>query len=233
MKKIIFLFCFLLSNQALAAGLDEDNYQNYPSSELGSLPSIHDIKIEQKSVFGDFFFKPALSIEYNAPRISRSGANSSFRVSGALFHQVGDLQNIALGGNFRVHKHLGFNANWVQSELVNSELQGMGTLSERAQFSFDQYNLSALFYVPVIENFFEIFAEGGVADMRGRLTYTPAGGSAVNETSHQTVGLYGAGFQIILNEKDTIRLSWQRYAGKIGLINSDYSTMRVGYLMSF
>jgi len=143
------------------------------------------------------------------------------------------LENLALGGNFRVHKHLGFNANWVQSDLTNSSLQSAGTLSERAQFTFDQYNLSALFYIPIVENFFEIFAEGGVADMRGQLTYTPLYGSSVNQKSHQTVGIYGAGFQILLNEKDTIRFSGQRYSGRIGLINSDYSTMRVGYLVAF
>ncbi len=232
MKK---LFCLALffAQSSFAQGPVGEGYQHFPNSDTGSLPSIHNIKVEQKSAFGEFFFKPAFSIEYNAPRISKSGVNSLFKVSGTFFHQVGDLQNIALGGNFRVHKYLGFNANWVQSELVNSELQGIGNLSQRAQFSFDQYNLSALFYVPVIENFFEIFAEGGLADMRGRLTYAPINGSTVTETSHQTVGLYGAGFQIILNEKDTIRLSWQRYAGRIGLINSDYSTMRVGYLAAF
>lgn len=225
MKKLLCLFV-LFTHSAFAQGLHEN--QSYPYPHPHPLPSIYNIQVEQKSVFGEFFFKPSLSIEYHAPRISESGVNSRFKASGTFFHQVGDLQNIAIGGNFRVHKYLGFNANWVQSDLTNSELQGQGSLSNRAQFRFDQYNLSALFYIPVIENFFEIFAEGGLADMRSQLTY-----NSVKNTSHETVGLYGAGFQIILNEKDALRLSWQRYAGRIGLINSEYSAMRIGYLRAF
>lgn len=225
MKKLICLFV-LFTHSALAQGLTDG--RNLPPAKPNQLPSIHNIQVEQKPVFGGFFFKPMLSIEYHAPRISSSGVNSEFKVSGTLFHQIGDLQNIAIGGNFRVHKYLGLNANWVQSDMTNSSLQGLAALSNRAQFRFDQYNLSALFYVPVIENFFEIFAEGGLADMRSQLTYND-----VRNTSHETVGLYGAGFQFIFNEKDALRLSWQRYAGRIGLINSEYSAMRIGYLRAF
>ncbi len=233
MKKLLCFVFFFTAQSSLAQGPVGDDYQNFPQPKSDQIPSIHNIQVEQKPSFGEFFFKPYFSIEYNAPKISKSGVNSNFKVSGAFFHQMHALENLALGGNFRVHKYLGFNTNWVQSDLTNSSLQSVGTLSERAQFTFDQYNLSALFYIPIIENFFEIFAEGGVADIRGKLTYTPLGGSAVNQTSHQTAGIYGAGFQILLNEKDTIRLSWQRYSGRIGLINSDYSTMRVGYLVAF
>lgn len=222
MKK---LFCLVLlfAQSAFAQGLSGS--RDLSTSNVGSsLPSVYDSQITQSS----FFFKPALSIEYNAPRISESGVNSEFKSSGTIFHQMGHLQNIALGGNFRVHQHLGFNANWVQSDMTNSELQGMGTLSNRAQFKFDQYNFSALFYTPKFSNLFEAFFEGGVADMRSKLTY-----NNVRSTSHQTLGFYGVGLQMYLSEKDVLRLSWQKYAGRIALINSEYSTMRIGYLRSF
>lgn len=236
MKKLLCFLTFFAQFSPLGALAQSpaQDYQNHYQRQSTHFPSVHNIRVKQESPFGDFFFKPSLSIEYNAPRISGSGVNSNFKVSGALFHQVSDLQNVSIGGNFRIHKYLGFNANWVQSDLVNSELQGVtGDLSERAQFRFDQYNLSALFYVPAVANLFEVFAEGGVADIRSRLTYSTTPNNPVNETSHEIVGFYGAGFQILLNEENAFRLSWQRYMGRIGLINSNYSTMRVGYLMAF
>lgn len=232
MKKL-FCFIFFLSQSALARDHIDDDYRHLPSAGGSNiLSSVYDVKLKQEPAFGNFFLKPALSVEYNAPRISESGVNSGFKNSGTIFHQIGDIKNIAIGTNIRVHKYWGINVNWVQSELVNSSLQGVGSLSERARFDFDQYNLSGLFYITAIPKFFEVFAEGGIADMRGKLTYAIKGNSVIAK-SHETRGFYGAGFQIILNEKDTIRLSWQKYAGRIGLIDSEYSLMRVGYLMSF
>ena len=229
MKRFVFIAFLILANQAFASGRIIDDQQNSSMN----LPSVKTIKVKQESVFGDFFFKPSLSIEYSAPRFLKSGVNSDSKSSGTIFRQIGDINNFAIGGNFRVHKYLGFNANWAQGTMLNSELQGQGALSGRAQFSFDQYNLSALFYVPAIENFFEIFAEGGVTDFRSKLKYGAPNGAAINEKSHDTLGFYGAGFQFKLNEKDAIRVSWQRYCGRIALMDSQYSTMRIGYLMAF
>jgi hypothetical protein len=230
MKKIFFLAFLLAFESALAKG--PTDYQNFPNQKNPqNLPSIKTVA-EQKSAFGELFFKPSLSLEYNAPRFSQSGQNSSFKNSGTIFHQLGDLSNIAIGGNFRVHKYLGFNANWVQSELLNSRLQGEDVLTHRAKLKFDQYNFSALFYIPAVENLFEIFAEGGVSDLRGRMVYSTASGDFSQKT-HETVGFYGAGFQIVVNEKDSIRFSWQRYTGRVGPTDSQYSTTRIGYLRAF
>lgn len=227
MKKLICLFVLFFANQALADRIPEDN-----KNSGTSLPSVYDIKVKKSSTFGEFFFKPSLSIEYNATRFVKSGVNSSFRNAGTLINQLEDLNNVAIGGNFRVHKYLGFNANWAQGEMVNNQLQGQ-KISSRANYSFDQYNLSALLYVPAIENFFEAFLEGGVTDMRSRLKYGSSSGAAITQKSHETLGFYGAGFQFILNENDTIRVSWQRYSGRVALLGSEYTTTRIGYLRAF
>jgi len=229
MKKIFLLALFFLSTQAFASGriVDVDPVPQNIS------PSSKNFGAKNKSIFSDFFFKPAFSLEYSAPRFVKSGVNSDSKSNGTIFRQIGDINNFAVGGNFRVHKYLGFNANWAQGDMLNAELQGQQSLSERAKFSFDQYNFSALFYIPAVENLFEIFAEGGVTDMRGKLKYGDSSGAAVIQKSHETLGFYGAGFQITLNEKDAIRVSWQKYCGRVALMNSEYSTMRIGYLMRF
>ncbi len=179
-----------------------------------------------------FFLKPSVSIEYVAPKIVKSGVNSEFRTSGNLFHQIGDISNFAIGGNLRVHKYLGFNANWVQIDLKNSQLQGAGSLSDRAQLGFDQYNLSTLVYYPVVKDLFELFVEGGASDVRSRLTYSE-NGNHVDQRKHQTVGFYGVGFQVNASDKDLIRFAWHRYAGRKAFIESEYSDIRIGYLRSF
>lgn len=179
-----------------------------------------------------FFLKPSISIEYVAPKIVRSGVNSEFKTSGNLFHQIGDISNFAIGGNLRVHKYLGFNANWVQIDLKNSQLQGAGNLSDRAQLGFDQYNLSTLVYYPVVKDLFELFFEGGASDIRSRLTYSE-NGTHFDEKNHETVGFYGVGFQINASDKDSVRFAWHRYAGRRALIDSEYSDIRIGYLRSF
>lgn len=205
MKKLLCLICFFASQTALAKDLIK-------SDEL--------------------FFKPALTIEYSAPRFSRSGVNSDFSSDGTIARQFSNFDNIALGGNFRVHKYLGFNANWYKGRMLNSELQGQPTLSDRAKYTFDQYNFSALIYIPAVENLFEAFIEGGVSDIRSRLQYGVDNVASV-EKSHETVGFYGVGFQFNMTDKDLIRLSWQRYAGRIALVNTEYTTTRIGYLRTF
>jgi hypothetical protein len=47
--------------------------------------------------------------------------------------------------------------------------------------------------------------------------------------------LFGAGFQLtpFTKSEDAIRFSFQRYAPNLGLIHSDYTTVRVGYMKAF
>jgi len=233
LKKIFFLtaiFAFL--NCQVFAQSPADDYQKTPRSKQPPLPSVNTIRVKTAPTHG-FFFKPSLSIEYNAPEVSGGGTNTDFKTSDDLFHQLREIENIALGFNFRLHRYLGFNANWVQSDLDNASLQDVGALSRKANFRIDQYNFSALFYVPLVENLFEVFAEGGVSDMTSKLNYANASGVFLERKAHETTGLYGAGFQLTLNENNAIRFSVQKYYGKLALLDSHYSTVRIGYLRSF
>ncbi|MBM3579895.1 MAG: porin family protein [Alphaproteobacteria bacterium] len=234
MKKIFsFITIFLCITASSFAHDHVNDYQKFPHPKQTPLPSIYEIKVPQQTAFDSFFFKPSLSIEYNAPRVFHGGTNADFRVDGGLFHQLSIPTNIALGGNFRVHRYLGFNINWAQSTLINSNLKDVGTLSDRAKFKIDHTNISALFYAPIAENIFEIFGEAGVSDMRSRLTYSNANNVATLSKTHETVGFYGAGFQFLINDRSALRFSWQRYAGKLGLLDANYETIRIGYLRSF
>ncbi|MFA9231770.1 MAG: hypothetical protein ACEQSU_13665, partial [Microgenomates group bacterium] len=67
-----------------------------------------------------FFFQPAISIEYSAPALSNG--NDKYFKSNNFSKQISGFDNIALGGNFRIHKFLGFNANWVQGSLNSNSL---------------------------------------------------------------------------------------------------------------
>lgn len=181
----------------------------------------------------ELFFTPAATIEYSAPVLSGGGVNSEFTTNN-FGKQMSHFQNIALGANFRVHKFLGFNANWAQTELKNDSLQNIGSLSQEARFKLNQYNFSLLAYMP-IDKRFELFAEGGVADVNSKLTYVTSAGLSVNNKAHETMGLYGLGFQAKLceNADDAIRVSFQKYTGKLALTNTYYTTVRIGYLKAF
>lgn len=181
-----------------------------------------------------FFFKPFLSLEYSAPVTSSGGSNADFRTNN-FGKQLRGFENIALGANVRVHKFLGFNANWAQTELNSSVVQDVGGLSRRAYFKLDQYNFSTLAYAPIIEKTFELFAEAGVSDMVSRLTYARTDSTIVDRKAHETIGFYGAGFQAYLSREsdDAIRFSVQKYAGKQALLDTNFTTVRIGYLKSF
>lgn len=193
---------------------------------LFSLPSFAKISDE-------FFFTPAATIEYSAPVLTGGGVNADMRTNN-FGKQMSHLQNIAFGGNFRLHKLLGFNANWAQTELKNDSLQNIGSLSQEAHFKLDQYNFSALVYAP-INNRLELFAEAGVSDVNSKLTYVTSAGTSVSRKDHETMGLYGLGFQAKLceNSEDVIRISFQKYTGKLALTNTYYTTVRIGYLKAF
>ncbi len=179
-----------------------------------------------------FFFKPFISIEYSAPALS-SGVNKNFK-SNNFGKQISGFENIALGGNFRLHKFLGFNANWFQGSLNDNSLQDVGYLNNKARFKFDQYNFSALAYLPA-NDFFEFFAEAGVADIHSRLNYVKNDSTAIKNKAHETKAILGAGFQFKPCKKsdDMIRLSFQKYSGKLALLDTNYSTVRIGYLKAF
>lgn len=181
-----------------------------------------------------FFFKPYLSIEYSAPDISGGGTNVNFKTSQNFFSQMRDLENLALGGNFRVHKNLGFNINWAQTDMENYALQAApGGLTRKANFRLDQYNFTALGYFPVVKDSFELFVEGGAADITSKLNYAGLDGVFHENKAHETKAVYGAGFQLYVNPNNIVRFSVQKYAGKLALLDSHFTTIRIGYLASF
>lgn len=211
---LIFLsFCFqalITSSQALG---DERKGSSYSKS--------------------DFFFEPALSLEYNIPVVSGAGDNKKFTNSEHFFKQVYNLENIAIGAHIRFHESFGLNANWVQTNMNSTSLQHREPLAKEAIYKVDHYNFSLLTFLPIIPRFFEFFGETGVAHIRNELAYTTLGNRLILEKSNQSRAFYGVGAQIALNSLTTIRISGQRYVGNFGLIGSDYSTVRVGFLRFF
>jgi hypothetical protein len=199
---------------------------------LSALISMLSFQVSAKNQDG-FFFQPSATIEYSAPAL-RGGGENGFMRSNNFGKQISGLENFTVGGNFRVHKNLGFNANWAQSALHNSALPDVGALGLEARFKIDHYNFSALGYLKANE-IIEFFAEAGVSDMSSRLNFVRADGSVTNRKAHETKALYGAGLQFKPNQKsqDQIRLSFQKYAGKLALLDSNYTTVRIGYLKAF
>ena len=232
MKRTIFLAAFLAIFSANSfAQSPADDYQRTRKSKQPALPSVHTLHLQQQSE--KFFLRPFLSVEYSAPTITGGGSNADFKTN--IFEkQVKDLENIALGLNVRVHDFLGFNANWAQTELNNTALQGF-SLAQKARFNLDHYNLSALVYFPLEKNLFEIFAEAGISDMNSKLRYTTSNGDFTSRKAHETMAFYGGGFQLnpFQNSKNAIRFSCQKYSGKLALLNSHYAVVRVGYLHEF
>lgn len=190
---------------------------------------------DAKKIFSNnnFYIKPALSIEYNAPRISGAGNNKNFSTTEHIFKQIYNLENIAIGAHIRFHDNFGLNVNWVQTDLDSIALKNAQPLAKKALYKIDHYNFSLLTFVPVIKNFFELFGEFGLSDMRGNLSYMDINGKSIIRGSHQTRFFYSAGLQISLNDINTFRFSAQRYVGKVGLIDSDYTTVRIGFLRFF
>lgn len=181
-----------------------------------------------------FFLKSFATLEYSAPEISGGGVNTNFK-SEDIFDQLKDLNNLALGMHFRIHKFVGLNANVQKTEMENSSVPAAIDLSKKAEFNAQHFNFSALFYAPIIEDMFELFAEIGVADFNSKLTYTTSGGTFFQQKAHETKGIYGIGFQVNVSEEsdDAIRFSYQKYAGKLALLDANYATVRLGYIKSF
>ena len=184
-------------------------------------------------VADNFYLKPFATIEYSAPVITNGGSNSEFKTHN-FGQQLRHFDNIAIGGSLRVHKNLGFNLNWAKTELKNDTLQNIGALSQEARFKMNQINLTALGYAPLSEAF-EAFAELGVADINSRLHYATAVGAGANRKAHETKMVYGLGLQFkpCPMSDDAIRLSFQKYAGRMGLLNAQLTTVRIGYMKAF
>lgn len=180
-----------------------------------------------------FYIQPALTLEYNMPSISGSGDNKRFNNQDHVIKQLYNFENIAVGGHIRFHDNLGINVNWVQSSLDSPVLQHIGILSKDAVYKIDHYNFSFLTFIPIVKEFFDIFAETGVADIRSNLTYQESSQVFVKKNTHETRFFYGLGSQIAINDVSTIRFSIQRYVGSVGLINSDYTTVRLGFVRYF
>ncbi len=181
-----------------------------------------------------FFFEPFLSAEYSAPRLSGNGENSKFKTNN-IVKQIFAFDNIALGMHGRVHKYAGFNINWAQTDLSSTQMQNY-VLSKKANYSLNYANVSALFFVPLIEDSkVEIFAELGASDMQSKISIFETSGDFTKKHSHQTVAFYGAGFQVLPFESsnDAIRMSFLRYAGKIALLDTNLTVVRLGYIKSF
>lgn len=180
----------------------------------------------------EFFFQPAVTIEYSAPALS-NGVSKKF-TSNNFSKQLNGFENIAIGANVRVHKFLGFNANWFQGALHGHETQGTGYLHNQARYKFDQVNLSTLLYFPLMREV-ELFAEAGVADINAKFNYIANNGTVVHQTSHKLKNFYGLGFQFKLckDSQDAIRLSYQKYSGKLALLDANYATVRIGYVKAF
>ncbi len=172
------------------------------------------------------------TIELGKSVMSNQSINSKFENSNDFFENLRQFEDIALGAHIRFGL-LGVNLNWSQTTLKNTRLNGYNSLENSAKYKSDQINATALFFLPIIPTRAELFLEAGAVDIGSKLHYTPTGGTKVQRKSHETVGLYGIGAQISPFGGDFIRLSAQRYIGKIGLLDTEYTTFRLGYLKSF
>lgn len=224
MKKKILAVIILMffANETLAQVEGGDDYKRGTSVA----------KFKQPIVQSQLVSQPYISIEYSAPRFSHNNKPNDFRTN-VFEKQIADFENIALGLHLRLHKFFGLNANWQQSELNSGFLKHV-SLSQKARFNIDHYNFSGLFYFPVTEKTFDIFVELGASDMSSKLNYTDSNQNFIQKKSHKTAMIYGAGFQInpFENSKDMLRFSFQKYTGDL-LTNTEYTTIRAGYLKAF
>jgi hypothetical protein len=172
------------------------------------------------------------TIELGKSVLSHQSINSKFENSNDFFENLRQFEDIALGAHIRFGL-FGLNVNWSQTSLKNNRVNGYDSLESQAKYKSDQINTTALLFIPIIPTRAELFVEAGVVDIGSKLHYTPTGGTKVQRKGHETVGLYGIGAQVSPFGGDFIRLSAQRYIGKIGLLDTQYTTFRLGYLKSF
>jgi hypothetical protein len=178
-----------------------------------------------------FYFKPALSIEYVGSDLS-NGANKNFKTNN-FGKQISGFENIAIGGNLRIHKFLGFNLNWFQSEFSNDTLENY-SISNKARFKFQQYNLTALSYFEA-NDFIEFFAEAGLSNIRSELKFSETNSNSNKFRDSQNSLLYGFGIQGKFGKenRNLIRLSFHRQNQQLKFLNVDYASVRIGYAITF
>jgi hypothetical protein len=174
-----------------------------------------------------------ITLELSKSVLSKNQINADFKNSNTMLESLRQFEDIAIGGNIRFGKFIGFNVNWSQTNLKNNAVNGVSQLQNSARYKSDQINYTTLLYLPLITKRVELFLEGGLVDIGSKLKYTRSGGIDVEKKSHDTMFIYGLGAQISPLGGDFIRLSALRYAGKIGLLETNYTTVRLGYLKSF
>ena len=178
------------------------------------------------------FASTFVTLELGKSVMSHKSINTKFESSNDFFENLRQFEDVAIGGHIRFG-FLGVNVNWSQTSLKNNRLNGVTSLEGSAKYKSDQINTTALLFLPIIPTRAELFVEAGTVDIGSKLHYTPTGGTKVQRKSHETIGLYGIGAQVSPFGGDFIRLSAQRYIGKVGLLDTNYTTVRLGYLKSF
>jgi hypothetical protein len=184
-------------------------------------------------IFDGFLLRTSLSAELQASQIKAKALNGKFE-SKPFEDQIKNLDNVALGLNFRVHKYLGFNAN-LSKFSAQSNFQDGVLLQNKSDFSFQNANLSALVYIPLIgDNLVDMFIEGGVSDVNFELKYKDALNDVYVFKDHETALFYGGGIEISpYNWQMAFRLSAQRYITKLDPIKGDVVTWRGGFIKYF
>lgn len=181
-----------------------------------------------------FLFKPFATIEYSAPKLSGGGDNNNFKTD-TIFKQLTHFDNIALGVHARIHQYMGLNVNWSQTDLSSNVLVNY-SLSKKAKYALNYYNFSAQFFAPSLGNTdLEAFVEIGVSDMQSKLSIFDSNQDYIKRNAHETQGFAGLGFQYAPfdSSDDAFRLSFLRYFGKIALLDTNLSLVRLGYIKSF
>ncbi len=185
-------------------------------------------------IVDQFFLKSFASLEYQAPRVTSGGTSSNFRTK-TFDKQLTRFENIAVGVHFRIHKYVGLNANWLQTGLRDGTLKAY--VDNKASFKMNQFQFSSLFYLPLTaNNSCELFAELGVADVHSDLSFANASAASGAKTSDRKIhAMYGIGLQVAPFESsdDAFRVTYLRYAGNLGLIGTDYSAVKFGFIKSF
>jgi hypothetical protein len=223
LQKIITLLSFLLAL----------NLGQFAKAENQADNKVENNNQNFSDILDGFVFKPAISIEYQGMDIDGGSQNSHFE-NRHFEQQLKNLDNIALGLNFRVHKYLGFNLNWSQNTLKNENLNGF-LIANKASLNIQNINATTLLYLPILkDNWLEGFAEIGVADVNSALKFTEVGGALTEHTSHETALLYGGGIQFMPYDLDiAFRLGFQRYETNLGLVNAKINTFRGGVIIPF
>lgn len=230
MKKFyLFLSLIIFANSAFAQVWPNP----LPTEPGNSLPGGDVTSIKTKNPPLGFYFDHNFLFEYSVPIISGGGTNTEFKASKNLLHQIKDIENISFGQHFRIHKYLGLEWSWTQTDLDNTNFQDAGPLAQKAGFRMDHYDFAATFFLPTDKDFFEVFAKIGVSDMKSKLRYVKSDGTFIQARDKETKGIYGIGLQFDVNKKDKLRVYFQKYAGKLALLDAHYSTLRVGYLKNF